>query len=415
MFQPTDTAKDASVQVLAPSSLPSGEWDAFAAQARDEVDRPFSAKRIAALGALSGKVLNHSRLRRETAATALGFWLRPSSLARFESEFRAVAGGACRVPAGLVFHVTPANVDTMFVYSWALAFLTGNANIVRLSTRTSPLVSDLLQCLNEVFSAHCDACGGNAFISYGHNDAVTAALSSRCDLRVVWGGDETVARLRAVPLNPHAAERSFASKRALSVFSAPAYLGEVEAVRGELAARMAADILPFAQMACSSPHVVYWLGAQEPAREATEDFGRRLELAMSAKSEEADLGAAVRRLNFAFSAVAAGRCDAVLQQAHTTQLHATSAEHAETTEVCGAGLLTHTAVPDVRAVCTYLGRHHQTITYFGLNESERNDLAYLAGTRGVDRVVAAGKALNFGPYWDGYSLWDDFTRVVVIE
>ena len=415
MLLPTDMETDDCVKILAPAFLSPGEWPTFAAHARDAVDSPFSAKRVAAIGALSASILNHARLRRETAATALGFWLRPANLKRFEEEFWGVGTGECRVPAGLVFHVAPANVDTMFVYSWALAFLTGNANVVRLSTRTSAMVSDLLECINGVFSAHADACRGNAFINYGHNDTISASLSNLCDLRVVWGGDETVARLRAVPLNPHAAERAFASKRALSVFSAPAYFAKTVAERHELATRMAADILPFAQMACSSPHVVYWVGNQEESREAMTDFGQRLQVAMAAKGGEADLGAAVRRLNYAYGAVAAGRADAVRHQPSTTQLHASTPEQAEVGDVCGAGLLTHSFAPDVRTVCTHLNRHHQTITYFGLTDAERAELAFLAGLKGVDRVVAAGKALNFGPYWDGYSLWADFTRVVVIE
>ena len=44
---------------------------------------------------------------------------------------------ALRFPRGLVFHVPPANVDTIFVYSWALSALAGNSNVVRISSRSA--------------------------------------------------------------------------------------------------------------------------------------------------------------------------------------------------------------------------------------------------------------------------------------
>src|SRR5229473_1854189 len=46
-------------------------------------------------------------------------------------------GGVRRFPRGLVFHVPPANVDTIFVYSWALSALAGNRNVVRISPRAA--------------------------------------------------------------------------------------------------------------------------------------------------------------------------------------------------------------------------------------------------------------------------------------
>ena len=35
------------------------------------------------------------------------------------------------VPRGLALHITPANVDTMFLYSFAVSLLAGNLNVVR--------------------------------------------------------------------------------------------------------------------------------------------------------------------------------------------------------------------------------------------------------------------------------------------
>lgn len=410
-----ETADTLPLRVLVPGGAIES-LDDFLRTARALTKEPFAAEQVAFLSAVSQGLLKHPRLRRDPAGAALGFWLRRANLVAFETDFRTrIIAGRRVVSTGLVFHVAPANVDTMFAYSWALSFLAGNANVVRLTTRMSPLVEDLLQCLNTVFVAHAESCRGNWFITYGHDDAITGRLSAMCDARIVWGGDETVRRLRAVPLNPHAAERSFASKRSLSVISANAFLSAEEASRRQVAEGMAVDIVPFGQMACSSPHVVYWVGAGKDCRRAMQVFEAHLETAMEAKLGDADFGWAVRRLNFAFGAVAEGRADELSHHPHTTAVFSPRANSAELAEPCGAGLLAHTAVDSVSSVPLLLGRHHQTIMYFGLTNAERDDLARDAGRAGVDRVVPVGQALDFGPYWDGYDFWGDLTRVVVVK
>ena len=52
-------------------------------------------------------------------------------------------------PRGLVFHVPPANVDTIFVYSWALSALAGNPNVVRISSRSAGAADACSTTLNE--------------------------------------------------------------------------------------------------------------------------------------------------------------------------------------------------------------------------------------------------------------------------
>lgn len=369
--------------------------------------------RVEALAAFSEVLLRHERLRRESAAAALGFWLRPARLRELAKGFPAETGGL-RVPAGMVLHITPANVDTMFVYSWALSFLAGNANIVRLTSRTSPLMGDLLELLGDIAVRHSEAMRGNWFVAYEHDDRVTAALSAACDLRIVWGGDETVRRLRAIPLNPHAGERSFASKRSLSVIDAGSYLNASAPARRQLAEKMSADILPFGQMACSSPHQVYWVGDAAPAAEAIRSFEQELEAAISARTPKHDLGAAVRRLNASFSAAAGGSASRVMLAAHSASVQAGALAQAEQADPCGAGLLFHAVCPSVGEAAALLRPDHQTITYFGLGDANRNALARQAGTAGVDRVVPVGQALDFSPNWDGYSLWADLSRMVTL-
>lgn len=412
MSNPNLQGNAGGVRVLAPARR-SAEWlDELIAAGRRSASMPFTAERVRALESLSQGLLRHPELRRDPAAVALAFWLRRANLSALrETIERAVVPGH-RVPAGLVFHIAPANVDTMFVYSWALSFLAGNANVVRLTTRGSALMEVVLDCIAAVIADDEAAAEGNAFVTYPHEHVLTERLSLACDARIVWGGDETVKRLRAVPLNPHATERSFASKRSLSVMAAEKYLSADDITRDRIAGSMAADIAPFGQMACSSPHVVYWIGSHENGRRAIEDFSHRVEMAMEGKAGAPDLGYAVRRINFAFNAAVGGSVGGFKHQPHTSHLR-NIANPPE--EPCGGGLLTHAVEISTGSLSTHLSVQHQSITYFGLEADELTSLAQSAGQAGVDRIVPIGKALDFGPFWDGYCLWDDLTRVVVVE
>lgn len=399
-------------QVLVPSGFALGCADVRTA--RLLAVSPIAPQRLDALAALSDRLLKHPDWRRDPAAVALGFWLRKSSLRELEKAYRTRLQGV-RVPAGLVFHVTPANVDTMFVYSWALSFLAGNANVVRLTSRVSPLMLGILGLVDEVFREHSEACRGNWFVSFEHDDRLTARLSSECDLRMVWGGDETVSRLRGIPLNPHAAERSFASKRSFSVIDAASFLALEELGFRQLMDRFLGDVLPFGQMACSSPHEVLWVGPEESTRTAVTTFNTAFDAALLERDAFNEMSASVRRLNAGFGFAASGAAREVRLGRSSTAVIAASLEDVRQFDPCGSGLLVHGCCPDLDDVLPLVRTDHQTVTYFGFGSERIGAFAASAGMRGVDRVVPVGQALAFSSEWDGFDLWTDLTRAVTVR
>src|SRR5258705_4203834 len=119
-------------------------------------DVPFAATRGATLARLSQRSLGDPALRADAASVALAYWLRRSSVDRLTEAFnqrQQLEPNSVFVPAGRVFHVAPGNVDTVFVYSWALAYLCGNQSIVRVSGERSEILSALLSILAELMDA----------------------------------------------------------------------------------------------------------------------------------------------------------------------------------------------------------------------------------------------------------------------
>ena len=98
----------------------------------------------------------------------------------------------------MVFHVPPANVDTVFVYSWALSALAGNTNVVRISPRAGAAaraILDVWQELEEPVIARTQQ-----MITYDRDDELTAKLSAAADLRVLWVATIPSTRCGSFPL-----------------------------------------------------------------------------------------------------------------------------------------------------------------------------------------------------------------------
>jgi hypothetical protein len=405
-----DTAMLGALRLLAPTQ---GDLSTILQNATSGacLVEPFSERRINAVDRLSGAIFQHPELRTNSAAVALAFWLRRANVERMRgAALRRDNREIVQVPVGMVFHIAPANVDTMFIYSWTMAFLMGNTNLVRLSTTLNHLVSQLLNVINDEITADPVTWSGNVFLTYEHDDVVTAALSERCDHRVIWGGDETVRRIRKIHLNAHASERAFASKSSASIMSASAVAQLDENGARTLAAKLAVDIEPFQQMGCSSPHIIYWLTDKpENIGTAVASIDGMLAERLERAGVTTEMSAAIKRIHEAFRLAAdglisngsffPGLCTVWSKPtASIRDLH------------IGGGFISHRAITCLDSIP--IDQSVQTLSYFGLTNEQVTRLATIGGMRGLDRLVPVGTALSFSPIWDGFMLWNDFSRLV---
>lgn len=412
---------DARVTVLAPETpglaafLAATRSPAGAADPRR--DGPFAPARVEALGALSEAFLAHPLLKRDPATVAAAYWLRPAQVRRLQAEFErriALDSGQLRVPVGRVLHLAPSNVDTLFLYSWALAYACGNANLVRLSQERGTVVEAILGVLRDLACQRPADFERDRFVTYGHDDAITTSLSQWCSHRVIWGGDETVAALRPLALNPHASERVFGSKFSYSVFAAAPYLSAADEARARLASGFFNDLFWFDQMACSSPHVLFWVGAAREFEPAVEAFETALQAEADRRHFSAPAASAVQRRTFAFELAADADVRVSLGRPGFVGVRVLEARGLAR-ETCGGGLLRHYRLDRLDELVAFAEERDQTVTHFGFPEGEMRTVAAQLGARGLDRLVPVGEALAFDPVWDGFDLIDDFTRRVRVR
>lgn len=377
---------------------------------------PFANETLARLEDLSRRLLSDAEARRHPDLQALGYWLRPAHLARMRDDFRArLPRSAVPVPRGLVFHVPPANVGTLFAYGWALALLTGNRNVVRLPTRGEDQQAVLLRLLGEAEGAS-DA--GTLFLRYGHDDAVSAALSRAADVRVIWGGDATVAHFRALPLSPRGLDVAFPDRFSWAALSAEAVAAAEDAALARLAEGLARDLFWFGQKACSSPRLLVWCGCAEAAGDAAARLYPRLGQEGLRLLDRSDIGGALSRrlylhqaaLDLPVAGVEEHGALAVLRLAQTP-----AAAAALKGSFPGGGVLADLRLPTLAAAAPLVDGRDQTLVHWGLPEDDLTAFAQTLNGRGLDRLVPVGEALAFDTVWDGVDLLAAFTRLVTVR
>lgn len=354
------------------------------------------------------------RARHLPEVQALAYWTRRSAVARLAESFHELGDdGTVLVPRGTVFHVPPANVDTIFVYSWLLSVLCGNRNVVRLSSRTTEQTSLLVEVVRDLLADHAAVADTTLMVRYGHDRAATDAASAACDLRVVWGGDGAVDAVRASPLRADAVDVTFSDRSSLAVIRADAYARLSDAGRDELVRDFYSDTYWFDQLGCSSPRALLWVGGTECAALGSDFFGR-LRDEVARRGYTVDTAGALAKLGFGYRTLIDQPVTAYA--AHGNELTVVSVDGFPDvgTDFCGGGMFLQHRLDGLDGLAGHVDRRVQTLTQFGFAHTELRALAVELNGRGVDRIVPFGRALTFGRVWDGYDLLQSFTRRVVV-
>lgn len=356
------------------------------------------------------------KLRNFPELVALGYWLRKAHIYEMQESWSDQTKGKFVRARGTVFHLAPSNVDTIFVYSWMLSLLAGNRNIIRISSKEQPQTNELMAIMLDILKKpeHTAVAERTILLTYGHEDQWTAFLSMHCHTRVIWGGDATVNAIRQIQLAPMANELVFPDRFSLAVLNAEAVIGIKEEERAQLLQQFYNDSFWFDQMACSSPRLIVWTGTDETIKSAQQVFWEMFEEII--REKEYELMAATQVQKFA-----TGLWLAAEQESKSVKLGTLYSRISfdrvpvEARERhCGGGLFYECMAEHLYEVSSMIIDKDQTLAYFGYKKEELMEFAAHISTRGIDRIVPVGQALNFDGVWDGQSFLLSFTREVVI-
>lgn len=374
---------------------------------------PFDELVIEFLNDLSRALMTSKDARLYSDVTTLGFWLRKSSVLKLKERFCSV--NTLLMGRGVAFHIAPSNVAVNYAYSLFTGLLCGNANIVRLPSKDFPQVGIINQAINLILSneKYEDIRKGMCLVKYERSKEINDWLSGLCDVRIIWGGDQTIADLRKSSLQARATEVTFADRYSLAVINSDDYLAMQE--KEKIAVDFYNDTYLTDQNACTSPRVVVWIGKQK--EEAKKLFWQEVHKLVKGKYPFQDIQAVDKLAQMYVAAVeyvdnAEGLLyrvpteDNLLVRYKVTKLKNTLMEYRG-----NSGYFYEYDCEDILELRDFCDNTHcQTIGYIGEKESLIPLLK--SGIRGVDRVVQVGHTMDFDLIWDGYNLVHQLTRVV---
>lgn len=363
----------------------------------------FSGRVQDFLAALSKKLLAESRAKAYPDLMDYAFWVRAASLKKMAGRYPQKER---KIGRGISFHIAPSNVPMAFALSFTAALLAGNSCIVRLSEKTFPQADILLEAIENTLHDFCDLKPYLCFIHYPHDEEITAALSAMCDVRLIWGGDQTISAIRKAPLPPRAVELAFADRYSLAVIDADKYL---EMDREKVAEKFYLDTYYIDQNACSSPRLVCWLGGN--VEQARARFWGGLAKLVRQDYQLAPIQAINKFIAFCKAAAQGGvklhKEDNMIFRVELENLEPEIMAYKE-----GGGFFFEYTAQSLEELLPMLEKPCQTICCVGIEPEKMRQMVTQNGVRGGDRVVSVGETNKLTLLWDGYDLCESMSRYV---
>ena len=374
--------------------------------------RPFAPEALDFLSALSAALLKDREAKAYPDVITFAYFCRRANLTRLEEEYAGRLDG--RLGRGVVFHIAPSNVPINFAYSLTAALLSGNGSIVKASSRDFPQTRIVCRAMEKLLTEDFAALAPYVCVVTYPREAqeVTEAFSARCHARVIWGGDETVHRVREAALPPRAVEVTFADRYSLLCIRPEAVTALSEEALERLAKDFYNDTYLTDQNACTSPRLIYWVGEGD-SREAADRFFRAMGAYARQRYELAPV-VAVDKLT------AACRAAMKLEGAEIIPGPDNWVTRVRVKALCPelyelrspGGFFLEYAAPTLDALGDFVTPRVQTLSYLGLSPEALSRFVLENGLTGVDRIVPVGHTMDFALTWDGYDLIQTLSRKI---
>ncbi|MCU4674749.1 hypothetical protein N7931_03790 [Catenovulum sp. 2E275] len=386
------------------------KWHIRPASSEAVVYAPWHADLLKAVSGFSDFILKQAELRQYPEIIALAFWFRASHLTKLAESGKHQITDTQPTNANKVFHIAPANVDTVFLYSVLLSVLTGNQNIVRVSERSGDVTWVLVELLKHYLAMPVakpikDKIAITQYSSL--QETVTEQFSVWADLRVVWGGDNAIEAVSKIA--PGTRQICFPDRFSIAVIQ----LTDKDDIQA-VAQAFLTDILPFNQQACSSPKAIYWLNTPDNIQHA---FWQTIKEQLKNKEHQLGLSNKVEQ-HILLQKLAA---------AQAIELNDNSGNKiASFAKIQSIGQLGRAKVKTLTA--QMLAQHTGNGLVFEMDIQADNELPFaeklqtisLFGNVGAKlnkesgmfkRIAPLGKALEFNPVWDGIDLIKSFLSI----
>ena len=393
------------IEYLFPKTV---DWTTWLQQ---KADVPFSESVIEFLNALSQSLLHDPSSRAFSDVVTFAFFCRRANMQKQKERYTT---GQVVLGKGLIFHIAPSNVPINFAYSLVAGLVAGNYNIVRVSSKTFPQVDIVIRHIAALADTYPEVAQRIILVRYDHESNANKVFSAACQMRVVWGGDRTIATLRENALAPRATEICFADRYSLAVIQADKLVGETN--MPALAEKFYNDTYLFDQNACTAPHLIVWLGQAAHIAKGKELFWSTVhQYVIDHYRNMQDVMAVDKLTAMCRQAIKTDiRCeqtaDNYLNRVELNTLNKDIEDYR-----CLGGYFAEYTASALSEIAPIVNSKYQTLSYYGLEQEELKQFVQEQRLSGIDRIVPIGETTTFSFTWDGYNLIQQMSRIIDIN
>ena len=366
----------------------------------------FSTQAMDFLAELSDDLLHNQEAKKYGDIIAYAFWIRRRSLESLKTEYNNEKN---RIGRGISFQITPSNIPVQFVISMTYALIAGNISLIRLSNKEFKQVNIICGSINRVINEKCPELGNYICIMrYEHSSNITQLLSNQCDIRMIWGGDDTINHIRKFPVRPRCVDLGFADRYSISVIDSDYYMRSDYRV---IATDFYNDTFYTDQNACSSTRLIVWTGRQ--VDEAKRIFWSYLKDEVQNKYQLNDISGSEKLLKTAVCAINHPEIRELRENNAIVRVEIPQLYNDIMQYKGNSGYFFEYETDEIESILPLLKKGCQTVTFLGDKlEGMLHELVITSGVRGVDRIVLMGHSMDLSLIWDGYDMPIALSRVI---
>ncbi len=386
---------------------------------------------IEILDKLGKKIILDPALNSLPGISYISLWLRKENLknicklnyfdSRYVEGFEEAGSNfkMCALPRGIVCHWIAGNMPTLAFFSLAQSILSKNGSIVKVPEHNKDLIVSILKNLSDIeidFEGQkhsgSEILESLAIISFDHNDyEASKNFSLAADCKIIWGGAGAVQAITALPQKEHCEIICFGPKYSFGVFDKE----YIESGDFEKALRNAVtDIVLFNQMACSSPHVLFFEKSKYQINEIASMMAGYFEnLPDKFLEQELPEGTAANIINI--RGIYMMQEDKGIVKSEGLSWTILSNKDAMLEEPVQGKVIFIKEIDDISRVPDLVTRKIQAMIVCILNPEKRKKFAKELAYRGADRIVMSGKIHDFNLPWDGMLILNRLVRWVSLK
>lgn len=361
--------------------------------------------------------MRDSRSREYPDVVSFAYWCRKTNTARLRGEAESrTTQFESRIGRGLSFHIAPSNIPVNFAFSFAFGLLAGNSCLVRLPSKAFAQTEIICSALRDLLSDYPQMRERCAFVTYPRDNSITEAFSRMADVRVIWGGDATVASVRSLAKKPRCIDIAFPDRYSVAVIDGASISALDNEGLSSLAEAFYNDTYLMDQNACSSPQTIFWLNAGDSPKKAFWESVRGYAASRYLLQPQVVIDKYVTLCETIIDGkVGCESRDKPNFDGLLTVIDVADDETEFSSLRGKGGLFFQRDIGSLEDAIPLIDEKFQTLIYHGIDPHAMRRVLIENSCRGIDRIVLIGKAMDIDIVWDGYDLVSEMSRIIDVR